>query len=328
MSLVSVIIPTYNNASFISEAVDSVLAQTYTDYEIVVIDDGSTDNTKEILSKYNNKIRYFYQENKGVSSARNLGIRQATGEYIAFLDADDLMLPDRLDELVRFSEQNSLIITFSDFYEVHSEQELHNLDMLSPRLKISNYTSFFPLENNSICNCANKYVIKQKSFLKIALKILGCTTYTIFLNRQFLLNELNELFDCSLKYYEDNDMWWRCILHPKIKNVGYINKPLSIYRFYLAGWNKESIKVIETYQLKCLNKLTENLFTNYRYILGKRYLAEKFWEKTWQLEDPRNRLSFYKEIIQLNPLELKYWKSFVGLILKIGVRYAKRKRYN
>lgn len=96
MPLVSVIIPTYNRAHCITEAIDSVLAQSYQQFEIIVIDDGSDDDTKDKLACYANKIRYFYQENSGVSVARNLGIQEAHGEWVAFLDSDDIWEPDKL----------------------------------------------------------------------------------------------------------------------------------------------------------------------------------------------------------------------------------------
>lgn len=99
--LVSVVIPTYNRAKFVTKAIDSVLAQTYKDYEIIVIDDGSTDNTQEVLEPYMDKISYIYQGNAGVSAARNTGIRTASGKWIAFLDSDDIWLPDKLASQIR-----------------------------------------------------------------------------------------------------------------------------------------------------------------------------------------------------------------------------------
>ena len=95
-SSVSIIIPTYNRARYLTKAIDSVLAQTYTNYEIIVVDDGSTDNTKEVLEPYMDRITYLYQENTGVSAARNTGIRAARGKWIAFLDSDDEWMPEKL----------------------------------------------------------------------------------------------------------------------------------------------------------------------------------------------------------------------------------------
>ncbi|MEI6614258.1 MAG: glycosyltransferase family A protein, partial [Chrysiogenales bacterium] len=86
-STVSVIIPTYNRAHFIAESIESILSQTYKDYEIIIVDDGSTDNTREVLKPFLNKIHYIFQENKGGAEARNTGIKKANGKYIAFLDS-------------------------------------------------------------------------------------------------------------------------------------------------------------------------------------------------------------------------------------------------
>ncbi|AGF79905.1 glycosyl transferase [Desulfocapsa sulfexigens DSM 10523] len=93
---VSVIIPTYNRAHSIVRSIESVLSQTYSNFEIIVIDDGSIDRTKEVLRPYMSKIIYLYQENKGASAARNAGVKIAKGEWIAFLDSDDCWLPEKL----------------------------------------------------------------------------------------------------------------------------------------------------------------------------------------------------------------------------------------
>jgi glycosyltransferase involved in cell wall biosynthesis len=104
MPLVTVIIPTYNRGTFIGEAVDSVLNQSFTDYEIVVVDDGSSDDTPRLLSKYGTAIRYFRQDNAGQSVARNLGISVANGRYVAFLDSDDVFYPEKLEKQIAFME--------------------------------------------------------------------------------------------------------------------------------------------------------------------------------------------------------------------------------
>jgi glycosyltransferase involved in cell wall biosynthesis len=92
---VSVVIPCYNQARFLSEAIDSVCHQTHTQHEVIVVDDGSTDLTQSVAQRYGG-VRYIYQPNQGVSAARNAGIRQSRGTYLAFLDADDRLLPDAL----------------------------------------------------------------------------------------------------------------------------------------------------------------------------------------------------------------------------------------
>jgi glycosyltransferase involved in cell wall biosynthesis len=96
MLKVSVIIPTYNRAHCLSDAIDSVLAQSYQDFELIVVDDGSTDSTPEIIAAYGKRLSYIIQPNGGVSAARNTGIKKAQGEWIAFLDSDDTWLQDKL----------------------------------------------------------------------------------------------------------------------------------------------------------------------------------------------------------------------------------------
>jgi glycosyltransferase involved in cell wall biosynthesis len=107
MPTVSVIIPTYNRAVMVKKAIQSVLEQTYTNYEIIVVDDGSTDQTRELVTSLSDKVVYVYQPNSGRSSARNHGIRLARGKYIAFLDSDDLFLPTKLQKQISLMEKNN-----------------------------------------------------------------------------------------------------------------------------------------------------------------------------------------------------------------------------
>lgn len=103
---VSVIVPTYNRADLIRDSIDSVLNQTFQDFEIVVIDDGSTDNTKNIVEEYSDsRIKYFYQKNAGLNAARNSGIRESCGKYIAYIDSDDIWEPTKLEKQVRVLEK-------------------------------------------------------------------------------------------------------------------------------------------------------------------------------------------------------------------------------
>lgn len=107
--LVSIIIPGYNRAEYIAETIESVLAQTYRNIEIIVVDDGSTDNTREIVAEYLPKVQYIWQENSERGASRNHGLRLAKGEFISFLDSDDLWLPNKIEEDLEFLENSSAV---------------------------------------------------------------------------------------------------------------------------------------------------------------------------------------------------------------------------
>src|SRR3989344_2882818 len=112
---VSVVIPTFNDKHYICQAIDSVLAQTYKNIEILVIDDGSSDGTEDMLKKYKNKIKYIYQENKGLSGARNAGLKMAQGKYISLLDADDIYHKERIKNQIKFLENDhDYALSYSD----------------------------------------------------------------------------------------------------------------------------------------------------------------------------------------------------------------------
>ncbi|MEJ7861509.1 MAG: glycosyltransferase [Pyrinomonadaceae bacterium] len=104
--LVSIIIPGYNRAEYIAETIESVLAQTYRNIEIIVVDDGSTDNTREIVAEYLPKVQYIWQENSERGASRNHGLRLAKGEFISFLDSDDLWLPNKIESDLEFFNKN------------------------------------------------------------------------------------------------------------------------------------------------------------------------------------------------------------------------------
>lgn len=118
MPKVSVIIPTYNRADMLEGAVESVLAQTYRDYEIIVVDDGSTDGIQEVFGRFeaHKHIRCFSQANAGSAAARNLGIRHARGEYLAFLDSDDRFLPGKLEKQAAFLDTHPKIALVHSYF--------------------------------------------------------------------------------------------------------------------------------------------------------------------------------------------------------------------
>lgn len=124
MPKVSVVIPSYNCARYIGQAVESVLSQTFSDWEIIVVDDGSKDHTREVLQVYGHQVRYVRQQNQGVSVARNHGISLARGEFVAFLDADDYFLPDKLArQLTVFEHRPHLGMVHSGWRRVNSQGE-------------------------------------------------------------------------------------------------------------------------------------------------------------------------------------------------------------
>jgi glycosyltransferase involved in cell wall biosynthesis len=102
---VSVVIPNYNHTRFITGAIQSVLNQTYRSFEVIVVDDGSTDNSREVVASFGSQVRYIWQENQGLAGARNTGIRAARGQLIGLLDADDQWLPDFLEKMVALADE-------------------------------------------------------------------------------------------------------------------------------------------------------------------------------------------------------------------------------
>ena len=127
---VSIIIPVYNGSTYMREAIDSALSQTYYNVEIIVVNDGSTDETAEIAKSYGNKIRYFEKENGGVSTALNLGIQNMTGDYFSWLSHDDLYLPNKLkiqiDYLIKHNLLNKKVILYSNYYLIDENGRLIN----------------------------------------------------------------------------------------------------------------------------------------------------------------------------------------------------------
>ena len=120
MARVSVIIPAYNAGLYVKEAIESVLSQTYSDIELIAVDDASTDRTGEIIKTFGSRVNYMHHDaNMGPSAARNTGIKHARGEYIAFLDADDAWMPDKIEKQIRLFENNSGIgLVYSDGYNI------------------------------------------------------------------------------------------------------------------------------------------------------------------------------------------------------------------
>lgn len=117
MPKVSIVMPAYNCAEHIKESIDSALAQTHKDIELIVVDDGSTDGTAEVVQSYENPVVYLYQENRGMSAARNTAMKSATGDFIAFLDSDDLWEPSKLEKQIALFETHPKIGMVGSYLE-------------------------------------------------------------------------------------------------------------------------------------------------------------------------------------------------------------------
>ncbi len=142
--LVSIIMPSYNTASFISSSIRSVLAQSYNDWELIIVDDCSSDNTDQVVKEYlsDERIKYLKNEkNSGAAVSRNRALREAKGKWIAFLDSDDLWMPDKLEKQITFMMENGYHFSYTNYAEIDSDGKRNGITVTGPR-KITK-TGFF-----------------------------------------------------------------------------------------------------------------------------------------------------------------------------------------
>lgn len=141
--LVSIITPTWNCGRFIAETIDSVLAQTYQNWEMLIVDDCSTDNTKEVVAKYNDpRIKYYcLEKNSGAAVARNTALRMAKGRWIAFLDSDDLWKPEKLECQLKFMVDNGYAFTYHNYTEIDESSKPLGV-FVSGKKKVSKWEMF------------------------------------------------------------------------------------------------------------------------------------------------------------------------------------------
>lgn len=164
--LVSVIIPTYNRKFIIERAIKSVLNQTYKNWELIIIDDGSTDNTKEALKQYlkNKRIRYYYKKNGGVSSARNMGIKKVKGMYIAFLDSDDEFLPNKIRFQLNVMKKHKTGLSLSNAYiQKTNKKEVEKKNIPNIFITKSNFLKF-PMSASYIMVEKNKIYYDEELY--------------------------------------------------------------------------------------------------------------------------------------------------------------------
>jgi glycosyltransferase involved in cell wall biosynthesis len=230
--LVSVIVPAYNVAEFIGEALDSVLAQTFTDYEIIVVNDGSPDTEKleKALAPYMSRIIYLKQENRGVSAARNAGIAAARGSLIAFLDGDDTWLPNYLK------------------IQVSRIQADATIDVLYPNVIMFGDSSDDGEEFMSICPSSGEVTFER-------LLLQECNVSNCSIARRDTIIRAG-LFDESLRSVEDFDLWLRVIKQGG--RIAYHRNVLARYRRRPGSLTADPVRLSE-HILKVLSKIKETM---------------------------------------------------------------------
>lgn len=163
--LVSIIMPAYNAEKYISESIESVLAQTYKNWELIIVDDCSKDNTTEIIKKYaDSDIRIkaiFLTDNKGVANARNMALKNSQGRYLAFLDSDDLWLDNKLEKQINFMKQNNIYFSFCKYQRLSDKKEGKVVDVL-PCVNYQKALYGNPI--GCLTVCLDRYHIKNFSF--------------------------------------------------------------------------------------------------------------------------------------------------------------------
>ncbi len=242
--LVSVIIPTYNRGWILKETIDSVLAQDFTDFELIVVDDGSTDNTQSILSSYKEDIVVLRQDNKGVSSARNRGIVSASGQFIAFLDSDDLWLSQKLSVQVDFFNTNPDALICQT-----EEKWIRNGIRVNPKKRHKKLSGDIFEHSLYLCLVSPSAVMIRRSLFEKA-----------------------GMFDETLPACEDYDMWLRISCRYP---VYLIDTPLIIKRGGHADQLSRS-SGLDRYRIQSLKKIIEsNLLTDKQTMAAVKVLKEK-----------------------------------------------------
>ena len=175
----SIILPTYNRASFLTRSIGSVMKQDFQDWELIVIDDGSTDHTKEVVNSFKDqRIKYFYQENSERSAARNRGVNQANSDWVCFLDSDDFLLPEHLHVLATFIENQK------------PSPGLIATGLITQQGQITKKKAFLALQKNVLEEIGSKFLIPTQ-----------CCVHRSVLEK--------DQFDVRFRLWEDTHLWLR-----------------------------------------------------------------------------------------------------------------------
>jgi len=218
MSLISIIMPVYNGQRFVDEAISSIIEQEYKQIELIIIDDGSTDSTNDILTKWavkDKRIKIYHQNNSGIISALNKGIEQATGDYIARMDADDISHPDRLKIQYQYMIQNDLDVCGCNYFEIDEDNIINGL----------------------------KIVPKSPEMIKIALCSNVPFAHPTVMFKADFLRKNNILYGQSIyKNAEDLALWMS--LYEKGAKFGNVDSILFSYRVLSSSLSRKKRKQI------------------------------------------------------------------------------------
>lgn len=262
--LVSIIIPVYNGKHYMQEAIDSVISQTYKNVEVIVVNDGSTDNTDEIARSYGDKIRYFKNENGGVATALNFGINNMRGEYFSWLSHDDVYYENKIEKQIEELNKldNKTTILYSNYQLI---------DELSHILDETNYSKFFPI-----------YKLHYPLFPLLNGTINGCT----LLIPKICFEQIG-LFDTKLKTSQDYDLWYKMFPYYKIR---FMEEALIKSRIHDSQGSKtvSAKKESDMLWISMVNELSEE-----NMILFEGSVL-KFYKKTAEIMKKQNYKDAYK----------------------------------
>lgn len=298
MPKVSVIIPSYNCAKYLPDALESVFNQAFQDFEIVIIDDGSRDNTKDVLapylSQYPGRIKYVYQENKGLAIARNTGIGNAAGELIALLDADDLWCPQHLEEEVKLMESDPKIgLVHANITRMTEEK----VPMTTPKRE----AQFLSGD------------IFEHLFLRKA--DISCPTV---LFRKSCCDRVG-LFDEDLTRLgcEDRDLWLRIAREYKI---AYIDKVLAFYRIREGSLSRNQQKMIEARYFVVNKFFPENSKNGVMRKLALAKIHKDMGDELLFLREFEAAKKEYCQSLSLTPFSFWPWVNFLKASLKMKIK--------
>ena len=300
MPKVSIIIPVYNGAAFIEEAIQSALDQTFSDFDLIVIDDGSTDETPRAVTQFGKRVRYFRQTNQGRSRARNKGLELADGEYVAFLDADDRWKPDRLERGV------SVLEGMPEIGLVHGEVEAINPRGATLKKETNQIRKYYQLERKS----------GSGHFLLLEDKCILLSSTILF--RRECLNRVG-YYDLAFPIYEDYDWYLRFALCYPIRLLEA--PPIAQYRRHPGNVSSHyDSRTIATTYIAILEKqltLIGEKYSGPAYRKAKGRVLAKLAEFYSVTRDRGGVKASLYEALRLDPVLALNWRSLKRFLLAL-----------